>query len=59
MSSDLDEVIAEAEVLVVGKKSQEVLQRLMLIENRMPVIDLVRICDQLSNAPQGYHGICW
>jgi GDP-mannose 6-dehydrogenase len=57
MCSSIDEVIDNADVLVVGNKGEEFKQ----IETKVPpdimIIDLVRLFDRSSH--DNYEGICW
>ena len=57
MRSSIDEVLNDANTIVIGNKSEEFCQ----IESRLrpdhTVIDLVRLLDRQSG--NGYQGICW
>jgi GDP-mannose 6-dehydrogenase len=60
MKESLDSAIADAEVVVVAKRSSEVEERLLRIEAGKIIIDLVRAAPHgvVSNGG-GYEGICW
>ena len=58
LCADLDRVIEQAEVLIVGKKEDEFRARADSILNGRTVIDLVRLFDAQENRPH-YHGLCW
>ena len=60
LSSDLEQVIADAEVVVLGTKSVEKKQLAGLLGPHHTVIDLVNL--DSSRRPEGagsYQGICW
>lgn len=58
MCADLNQVIEQAEVVIVGKKEDEFRALTDRILSGRTVIDLVRLFDVQDNRPQ-YHGICW
>jgi len=58
MCSDLNEVIEQAEVIIIGKKEDEFRALADKMNNGRIVIDLVRLFDVQDHRPQ-YQGICW
>lgn len=56
LCSELDDVIAHSEVIVIGKKSDEVRTRSADLNHGRMVIDLVRLIEPENSA---YQGICW
>jgi GDP-mannose 6-dehydrogenase len=58
MCADLNEVIEQAEVILIGKKEDEFRALAERLMNGRTVIDLVRLFDVQDNRPQ-YQGICW
>ncbi|HKP48066.1 MAG TPA: UDP-glucose/GDP-mannose dehydrogenase family protein [Pyrinomonadaceae bacterium] len=58
MRSSVAEVMSEADVLVIGKKSQEFRTIESSVSNGQTVIDLVRLFDQVPGNAR-YEGICW
>ncbi len=61
MSSDIEKVIQEAEVIVIGNRSPEFKEVLKpyMEDSRRIILDLVRIIPNISGTPENYHGICW
>ncbi|MEN3335719.1 MAG: GDP-mannose 6-dehydrogenase [Blastocatellia bacterium] len=58
MCADLNQVVEQAEVLIIGKKEDEFSALAERITNGRIVIDLVRLFDVQAGRPQ-YQGICW
>src|ERR1041384_2227527 len=58
MRSDLNEVIEQAEVIIVGKKEDEFRVLAERMTNGRIVIDLVRLFDGRTS-DETYQGICW
>jgi GDP-mannose 6-dehydrogenase len=58
MRSDLSEVIASSEVIIIGKKEEEFRVLADKLNNGPIIIDLVRMFDAEENRKQ-YQGICW
>ena len=58
MTGSMDEVLAHAETIVIGNKSSEFESILGRLGGNQSVVDLVRL-DSLSDATDGYDGICW
>jgi GDP-mannose 6-dehydrogenase len=58
MCADLNEVIEQAEVILIGKKEDEFRALAERLMTGRTVIDLVRLFDVQDNRPQ-YQGICW
>jgi GDP-mannose 6-dehydrogenase len=59
LSSSLDEVLAMAEVLVVGNRLPTVATLLEQTKSRHIIIDLIRIREGLNGLDENYQGICW
>ena len=57
MCSSIDEVIDNADVLVVGNKADEFKQIETKARPEMVIVDLVRLFDRSSH--DNYEGICW
>ena len=58
MCADLNQVIEQAEVIIIGKKEDEFSALAERLTNGRIVIDLVRLFDVQDHRPQ-YQGICW
>jgi GDP-mannose 6-dehydrogenase len=58
MCADLNQVIEQAEVVIVGKKEEEFRALAERLNDGRIVIDLVRLFDAQDNRRQ-YQGICW
>jgi GDP-mannose 6-dehydrogenase len=58
MCADLNQVIEQAEVIIIGKKEDEFRALAERMNNGRIVIDLVRLFDVQAGRPQ-YQGICW
>jgi len=58
MCADLNAVIEQAEVIIIGKQEDEFGALAERLTNGRMVIDLVRLFDVQDNRPQ-YQGICW
>jgi len=56
LRTSVDDVLAHAEVCVIGSKNADVIDAVKRAEDRL-VIDLVRLPDGV--APRHYDGICW
>lgn len=59
LTSSLEEMMADAEVLVVGQKHKEFLARAASIGPEVLVYDLVRAFPLGAVLPANYEGICW
>lgn len=57
MQGSLDEVIKDAEVVLIGNKAEEFQQIKSKIRPDQTTIDLVRLSEETSG--DSYHGICW
>jgi GDP-mannose 6-dehydrogenase len=57
MRSTIDEVMSDADVIVIGSKSDEFRQVKDQLKANQVLIDLVRIFDDQSD--ESYQGICW
>lgn len=57
LTNDLEEVIAESDVLVVNTKEKEFIEKLKLVENKI-IIDFVRLGDEFLEK-ENYTGINW
>jgi len=57
MCSSIDEVIDNADVLVVGNKADEFKQIETKVRPEMVIVDLVRLFE--SSSHDNYEGICW
>src|SRR5205085_9776068 len=58
MCADLNQVIEQAEVIIIGKKEDEFRALAERMNDGRIVIDLVRLFDVQDNR-RHYHGICW
>ncbi|MGE3275482.1 MAG: nucleotide sugar dehydrogenase [Vicinamibacterales bacterium] len=59
LCESIDEVLAHAEVLVVGNRSREFADALTRTRPDQIVIDLVRLPTPAGAIPADYRGICW
>lgn len=59
MRNSIDEVLSEAEVIVVGNKAKEFREIEKKIGKEQKVIDLVRLFDKEVEVEGSYEGICW
>jgi len=59
MSHDLDEVLAHAEVLVVGRADPEFASLPGRLRPDQLVIDLVRLWEDGGGLGERYRGLCW
>lgn len=59
LTSDLDEVLDFAEVLVVGNNAPEFQTILPKVRPEQQVIDLVRLSADIEHLNGNYQGICW
>jgi len=58
LCNSMEEVLASSDVLVIGSKDPRYREALRLGADK-PIIDLVRIVDDLSDLPPGYRGLGW
>lgn len=58
MNSDLDQVIEQAEVIIIGKKEDEFRVLSDKLNNGRVIVDLVRLFE-VADARTQYKGICW
>jgi GDP-mannose 6-dehydrogenase len=58
MRDSVDEVLDEAEVIIVGNKAEEFRQIETRLRDHHQLIDLVRLFDRVSTG-DSYQGICW
>jgi GDP-mannose 6-dehydrogenase len=59
MHESVQEVINDAELIVVGKKSPEFAEIVASLDKEKLVIDLVRIVSDMAKYHGNYEGICW
>ena len=57
MRSSVDEVVADADVVIIGNKADEFRQIEGKVKDGQVVIDLVRLFNR--NSGESYQGICW
>jgi GDP-mannose 6-dehydrogenase len=59
MVDDIDQIVASAEIIIIGKKSEE--YRSIESKSRADqlVLDLVRLFEPGSSHPASYEGVCW
>jgi GDP-mannose 6-dehydrogenase len=53
-----DELIAGNEVIVLGNRYDDLKTKLISLNGRLRVLDLVRVFEK-DQAPASFHGICW
>jgi GDP-mannose 6-dehydrogenase len=58
LASSIEEVYNLADVIVIGSKDPD-FQYIAEMDTDKPIIDLVRIKDDLTNMAPGYRGLCW
>jgi GDP-mannose 6-dehydrogenase len=54
-----DELLAHAELIVVGNRAPEFADALKATRPDQVVLDLVRVPGEISQVPAEYHGLCW
>jgi GDP-mannose 6-dehydrogenase len=54
-----EEVVESSEVLVVGRKTQEVARLVRALGPEKAVVDLVRVGPEMAGRNGAYEGICW
>jgi len=59
MSSRIEEVIEESEVIVICKPEAEYIKALEAYLDEKHIFDLVRMSSDIANMPENYDGICW
>lgn len=59
MSSSMDELISNSDVVVIGNKDQQFRERIKDINGGQLIIDLVRISDAVEEFGANYEGLCW
>jgi len=59
LDTDIEHIMAEADVIVVGNSDKQFKAALATLEGDKVVIDLVRILDSASDTQAQYQGICW
>jgi len=59
LTSDPDEILDHAELVIVGHGSPEFAEMLKKVESSQQVIDLERIDHDAPNLNGNYQGICW
>ena len=59
MTGSVDEILQEADVIVIGNKAPEFAKVLTSLRADQTVIDLVRISDGSPHTNGTYKGICW
>lgn len=59
MTTKIDDVIRESDVIVVSKPEKEYKEALVPYLGRKTIIDLVRIPFDVETKPEHYDGICW
>lgn len=59
MCDDLDEVVEQSDIIIIGNKSDEFIQILNKDYENKLFYDLVRITEDIDNLSKGYEGICW
>jgi GDP-mannose 6-dehydrogenase len=58
LCGSFDELIAKNEVIILGNRYDELRSRLLSVNGRLRVLDLVHVFDK-DKAPASFHGICW
>ncbi|MFL6278395.1 MAG: UDP-glucose dehydrogenase family protein [Blastocatellia bacterium] len=58
LCTDLDEVIEQAEVVIIGKKENEFRRLADKLNNGRVIIDLVRLLE-VEDGRKSYRGLCW
>lgn len=59
LTSELDAVLSNSEVIVLGNKDPNFLPALEKVRKDQILIDLVRICEGINDFGDNYQGICW
>jgi GDP-mannose 6-dehydrogenase len=58
LCGSLDELIASSDVIVVGNHYDDLKTKLISLNGRLRVLDLVRVFEK-DQIPASFHGICW
>ena len=59
MCDNLKEVMQDAEIVILGNKSDEFKEVVKEASSDQLIYDLVRISCDIDDVPAGYEGICW
>jgi GDP-mannose 6-dehydrogenase len=59
MRGDIKEVTQDAEIIILGNKSEEFKEVVTEASPEQRIYDLVRISSDIYDVPAGYEGICW
>jgi len=59
LTEDLDEMLKDSELVIVGQKCEEFLERAAALEDNVLVMDLVRAFPPGARKPANYEGISW
>lgn len=59
LTSDIDDLVDSAEVLVIGNNAPEFHQVLSQVRPDQQIIDLVRLSREIEHLNGNYQGICW
>ena len=58
MSSEINEVLSFSELIVIGNKSEEFKEILLMVRPDQYVLDFVRVKEEIDKE-MNYEGICW
>ena len=59
MCDNIKEVMQDAEIVILGNKSDEFKEVVKEVSSDQLIYDLVRISCDIDDVPAGYEGICW
>jgi GDP-mannose 6-dehydrogenase len=59
LCDDIDEVVAQSDVIVVGNNAPEFGEALKRTRPEQMIVDLVRVRTDRADIPGQYQGICW
>lgn len=59
MHDDLDDVVSQSEIIVIGNKAEEFSSALSSCSDEKTIFDLVRIANDVMTIRTGYEGVCW
>jgi hypothetical protein len=59
MRESLDEVIADAEIVMISKRDKEYLRGIARLPAGTAILDLVRLTSDVRAMPDKYEGLSW
>jgi hypothetical protein len=59
MTDTIDDLLAHAELVIVGNNDPAFLAALQPSDRARPIVDIAGVCQPLSATHANYEGICW